>query len=240
MRYGGIAAAVVLVLVLGGCERAAREPARAPAPAAGETPDARGQTPPSAATAAANQAVAEALPLADRQDFDDAVHGLVASDPDVVIEDASGRRIWDTTSYGFVAGEAPASVNPSLWRQARLNGVHGLFQVADGIYQVRGYDLSNMTIITGRDALTRFGDAEVVFASHHWPVWGTARVRTYLGQQRDVHRDIHDQTVRMANAGLGPREIAERLELPESLRPVFATRGYYGTVKHNAKAVYQA
>jgi alkyl sulfatase BDS1-like metallo-beta-lactamase superfamily hydrolase len=64
-------------------------------------------------------------------------------------------------------------------------------------------------------------------------------VRDYLGKQRDAYKYIHDQTLRLANAGLGPEEIAETLELPESLRSAFAVRGYYGTVSHDAKAVYQ-
>jgi alkyl sulfatase BDS1-like metallo-beta-lactamase superfamily hydrolase len=76
--------------------------------------------------------VAAALPLADPQDLADAHRGLVGSDPAVEIQGPAGR-IWDTASYGFVEGEAPASVNPSLWRQAKLNGLHGLFQVAEGI-----------------------------------------------------------------------------------------------------------
>jgi alkyl sulfatase BDS1-like metallo-beta-lactamase superfamily hydrolase len=89
------------------------------------------------------------------------------------------------------------------------------------------------------DALHRFGDAEVIFASHHWPVWSNARVRALLASQRDMYRYLHDQTLRLANEGAGPREIAETLELPRSLRTPFANRGYYGTVQHNAKAVYQ-
>lgn len=113
-------------------------------------PDAQGHTAPTPITAAANAAVAKALPLGDRQDFDDARRGLLASDPEVVIRNAAGAPIWDTGAYAFLAGDAPPSVNPSLWRQAMLNGIHGLFQVVDGVYQVRGYDLSNLSIIQGR------------------------------------------------------------------------------------------
>ena len=85
----------------------------------------------------------------------------------------------------------------------------------------------------------RFGDAEVMFASHSWPIWGNARIADYLAKQRDAYKYIHDQTLRLANTGATPREIAEQLELPSSLRPSFGNRGYYGTVRHNAKAVYQ-
>ena len=397
--------------------------------------DALGFTAPTRETIAAQAAVARALPLADPQDFEDARRGLVANDPDFVVENARGEKIWDTAAYAFVQGDAPPSVNPSLWRQAKLNGLHGLFEVTDGIYQVRGYDISNLTLIRGQtgwilvdpltsretaqaalalarrhlgalpitavifthshvdhfggidavlgesgaapeavrivaprgfleeatsenvlagvamgrratfmfgthlplsarghvdsglgkeparatiglreptdvvdhtpqeilldgvrflfqyapdseapaeltfylpdskaycgaeivshtlhnlytlrgakvrdalrwsgyidEALERFGDALVVFASHHWPVWGNARVVDYLKKQRDVYRFLHDQTLRRANLGQTPQEIAEEIELPESLQTVFADRGYYGTLRHNAKAVYQ-
>jgi alkyl sulfatase BDS1-like metallo-beta-lactamase superfamily hydrolase len=426
MRPGVHVLSLLLAAAVGCGER--------PAPPADGAADAQGHTAPTPATAAANAAVATALPLADRQDFDDVAHGRVAGDPDVVIADAKGRSIWDTRRYGFVQGDAPASVNPSLWRQAKLNGVHGLFEVAPGIHQVRGYDLANMSIIDGKtgwilvdplgssetsaaalalarqalgakpvvavifthshvdhfggiqgvlpddaaraaarviapkgfieeatsenvlaglamgrratfmygtalarsprghvdtglgkepsqghfsivaptdlvdhtpqpmeidgirfvfqyapgseapaeltfyvpdakafcgaevvshnmhnlytlrgakvrdalrwsgyidEAINLFGDAEVVFVSHQWPVFGNARVLTYLKQQRDTYRYLHDQTLRLANAGATPEEIAEQLELPASLRTVFASRDYYGTVRHNAKAIYQ-
>jgi alkyl sulfatase BDS1-like metallo-beta-lactamase superfamily hydrolase len=414
----------------------AREEAPRPAPGAPDAaaPDAQGHTPPTGATVASNAAVAASLALDDPQDFEDARRGLVASESQVVIEAADGRTLWDTRDYGFVSGDSPASVNPSLWRQARLNGIHGLFEVVPGVHQVRGYDLANLTLIQGetgwivvdplgsretaaaalafakrqlgarpivavifthshidhfggseavladpdlrpdarivaprgfieaatsenvlagiamgrravymygmplartprghvdtglgkepsrgsvgiveptdlvdhtpqpmeidgvrfvfqyapdseapaeltfylpdakafcgaeivshnmhnlytlrgakvRDALRWSGyideaiqifpDAEVVFASHHWPVWGRERVVTYLEQQRDTYRYLHDQTLRLANAGLTPQEIAEELEMPASLRDAFASRGYYGTVRHNAKGVYQ-
>ncbi len=392
-------------------------------------------TPASDATRAANEQIAHELALADPQDFEDARRGLIAGDADIVVKNAAGGSVWDTTAYGFVQGDAPPSVNPSLWRQAKLNGIHGLFRVVDGVYQVRGYDLSNLTVIQGKtgwivvdpltaretaaaamdlvrrhlgdqpvvavifthshidhfggvdavlpaddaaraavrviaprgfveeatsenvlagvamsrrasfmygmplargarghvdtglgkqpargqiglaeptdlvdhtpqeldvdgvrdvfqyapdseapaelafylpdaqaycgaeiishtmhnlytlrgakirdalrwsgyidDAIRRFGGAEVVFASHHWPVWGNARVVDYLKRQRDTYRYLHDQTLRLANQGATPQEIAEELKLPAALRSSFASRGYYGTVRHNAKAVYQ-
>ena len=100
------------------------------------------------ATVAPNRKIAE-LPLGDPQDFEDARRGLIGGDGEVTITAADGRVIWRTADYAFVGGEAPPTVNPSLWRQAQLNGVHGLFEVAPGIHQVRGYDLSNLTLIDG-------------------------------------------------------------------------------------------
>jgi alkyl sulfatase BDS1-like metallo-beta-lactamase superfamily hydrolase len=426
MRLAILGLAAIAILACRG------EPEAVPGPGA----DPQGHTAAEPDTVRSQRSAAEALPLADPQDFADARRGLLASEPEVRIEDARGGVVWDTAAYGFVSGEAPETVHPSLWRQARLNGIHGLFEVADGVYQVRGYDLSNMTLIRGRsgwivvdpltaqetaaaalafarrtlgndpvvaivfthshvdhfggvggvvpedpaargalrvvaprgfleeatsenvlagvamgrrasfmygmrlarsprghvdtglgkgpargtvgilaptelvdrtpqelvldgvrfvfqyapeseapaeltfylpdakafcaaeiathtlhnlytlrgakvrdalrwsgyldEALRLFGDAEVVFASHHWPVWGRERVVAYLEQQRDTYRYLHDQTLRLANQGLTPREIAEQLELPESLQRGFANRGYYGTVRHDAKAVYQA
>lgn len=416
------------LLALAACNRSDVEPV--------PSPGSQGNTEPSQHTRRAHQAAKDGLPLTDRDDFEDADRGLLAREPDVVIRDATGTIVWSTAAYAFIEGEAPASVHPSLWRQAQLNNRHGLYEVVDGVYQVRGYDLSNMSLIRGRsgwivvdpltsretanaalalarahlgdapvvavilthshidhfggvqavvsredleagrvrivapqgfveeatsenvlagvamgrraafmygfplergprghvdsglgkqpargtfgilpptdlvdrtpqameidgvrfvfqyapeseapaeltfylpdkrafcgaeivshtmhnlytlrgakvrdallwsgyidEAMTLFADAEVVFASHHWPVWGRERVADYLAAQRDVYKYIHDQTLRLANDGLTPREIAEHIELPPALARRFANRGYYGTVKHNAKAVYQA
>jgi alkyl sulfatase BDS1-like metallo-beta-lactamase superfamily hydrolase len=418
--------ALLSSLLLSACERP---------PPAEPGADGDGHTAPTAATLAANQAVLEQLDFADRADFEDASRGLIAADPALTIRSADGAPIWDLPANEFIDGEAPGSVNPSLWRQARLNNIHGLFEVTDGIYQLRGYDLSNMTLIAGRtgwivvDPLTAretaaaafdfarrhlearpvvamifthshidhfggalglldsagvepgqiriiapegfmeeatsenviagpamsrramfmygkrlarserghvdtglgispafgsfgllepteiidrtpqvlqidglefvfqnapgseapaeltfylphakafngaevtshnlhnlytlrgakvrdalrwsnyidesiglFGDAEVYLASHHWPIWGNARIVEFLEIQRDTYKYIHDQTVRLFNQGLTPGEIAETLELPPSLSRSFHNRGYYGTVRHNARAVYQ-
>ena len=395
--------------------------------------DEQGHTAPTQQTAEANAAVRDQLPFGDESDFEAASRGLVARDDDLIVRDEKGNDVWNMRQYGFLEGEAPASVNPSLWRQARLNKMHGLYEVTDGIYQLRGYDLSNMTLIEGEtgwivvdpltvketakaawdfaeqhiiddkpivavlfthshldhfggvqglplpedirviapagfmdeatsenimagpamgrravfmygnalarsprghvdsglgsspatqghfgileptdtidstgetltvdgvdfefqytpeseapaeftfylpgmnafcgaeivsrnmhnvytprgakvrdalkwsgyinEALNLFGDrAEVLFNSHHWPVWGNQDIRDYLKVQRDTYKYIHDQTLRLANQGHTPNEIAERLELPPSLSETFHNRGYYGTVRHNAKAVYQ-
>ena len=106
--------------------------------------------PAEAATARANAAVVAALPFSDRQAFDDARRGFVAALPDALVPGAGDRAAWSMKPYAFLANDkAPDTVNPSLWRQAQLNAIHGLFKVTDGIYQVRGMDLSNMTIVEG-------------------------------------------------------------------------------------------
>ncbi len=88
--------------------------------------------------------------FADRQDFDFAERGFVATRADPKILDASGRLVWDLTAYDFLKGPAPAGVNASLWRQSQLLARHGLFKVTEGVWQVRGFDLANVTFVAGR------------------------------------------------------------------------------------------
>lgn len=91
-----------------------------------------------------------------------------------------------------------------------------------------------------QEAIDLYGDAtDVCFASHHWPRWGTDDIVGHLSRQRDAYRFLHDQTLRLANRGLVASEIAEELRLPPEIEADASTRGYYGTVNHNAKAVYQ-
>ncbi|WP_394561097.1 alkyl/aryl-sulfatase [Aquipseudomonas alcaligenes] len=107
----------------------------------------------SATTADANRKVLEQLPFADRADYEFARRGLVAPF-EGEIRNAEGKAVWNTHAYDFLQQkDAPDSVNPSLWRQAQLNANAGLFQVAEGLYQLRGMDLANMTLIEGKDGL---------------------------------------------------------------------------------------
>lgn len=110
------------------------------------------QDPASEHTVAANRALAARLDLAGGADEAEARRGWIAAIPDGLITKADGAAVWDWRPYAFLdAAEPPASVNPSLWRQARLNRIHGLFEVVPGaIWQVRGYDISVMTIVRGK------------------------------------------------------------------------------------------
>jgi alkyl sulfatase BDS1-like metallo-beta-lactamase superfamily hydrolase len=395
------------------------------------TEGAQGNTPATESTAHSNAQVRETLDLGDRQDFDNATRGFIAAPPSLKVAGPGKALVWDMPSYDFIQGEAPDTVNPSLWRQATLNNHHGLFKVTAGVYQLRGFDLSNMSIIEGKtgwivvdplttretaaaaiafarehlgnkpisaiifthshidhfggvqsvlgagpnteiiapegfmdeatsenviagttmsrrsmfmygsqlersarghvgsglgkgpafgsvgiaaptriidttgeaitidgvefvfqnapgseapaeltfylpelkafcgaevvsrtmhnlytlrgtkvrdarkwshyidQAINLFPDTEVYFGSHHWPLWGNETVIDFLKKQRDGYKYIHDQTLRLASQGYTPREIADMLQMPEALRTSFPNRGYYGTLKHNAKAVYQ-
>ncbi|MGW3137472.1 alkyl/aryl-sulfatase [Streptomyces sp. NPDC001139] len=385
--------------------------------------------------AAANRAVRDRFAFDDEQDFKDARRGFIGTATQRLIRDAQGRPVWDLQAYGFLAQDCPDTANPSLWRQSRLCREHGLFEVTEGIYQVRGFDLSNMTLVEGERGvfvidpllcaetaaaalalyrahrgqrqvtgvlythshvdhfggvrgvvtdedvaggvpvyapqgflehavsenvyagtamsrraaymygaalpkgergqvgaglgqttstgavtlipptvdITRTGQSETVdgirmvfqltpgteapaelnihfpdhhalcmaenathnlhnlltlrgaqvrdprvwarylteavdlfaassdvaFASHHWPVWGRERVVKFLSQQRDLYAYLHDQSLRLLNQGLTGPEIAERMQVPPALERAWHTHGYYGSVSHNTKAIYQ-
>ncbi|SDA58654.1 Alkyl sulfatase BDS1, metallo-beta-lactamase superfamily [Pseudomonas sp. NFPP33] len=107
----------------------------------------------SESTRESNQAWLQRLPFEDQSSFEDARRGLIAPFTGVV-ENAKGQVVWDRLAYNFLDGnDAPASVNPSLWRMGQLNNMAGLFEVRERIYQIRGMDLSNMTIIEGDSGL---------------------------------------------------------------------------------------
>lgn len=148
---------------------------------------------------AQQQALRNALPFADTADFDDAARGFLGTIEHAKITSESGRTVWSLEPYGFLSeAEAPATVNPSLWRQSRLNMYHGLFEVVPGVYQVRGLDIANMTLIEGDsgvivlDTLTSIEGARaamelyfnhrgkkpvtaVIFSHTHTDHWGGAR-----------------------------------------------------------------
>jgi alkyl sulfatase BDS1-like metallo-beta-lactamase superfamily hydrolase len=377
------------------------------------------------------------LPFHDTADFEDTDRGFLAAQQPCVIKAADGRVVWDNDVYSFLTGDAPTSVHPSLWRQSTLNARQGLYEVVEGIYQVRGFDLSNISFVEGdtgvividplistevaaaalqlyrehrggdrpvvaviythshgdhfggvfgvtsqaevdagkvavlapdgfvehavqenvyagtamtrratymygtllargpqgqvgcglgqntstgevamivptvdiretgekhtidgveiefqmapgteapaemhfyfpryralcmaenathnlhnlltlRGALVRdphgwsgylteaidmFAHrADVAFASHHWPTWGQQRIIEFLSVQRDLYAYLHDQTLRLLNQGYTGAEIAEQFQLPPALEKAWHTHGYYGSVSHNVKAIYQ-
>ena len=400
---------------------------------------ATGAKPATAHTKKENAAVLKALPFSDREDFENAQRGFIAKPDTVTIKDAQGNVVWDLEQYKtFISDskKSPDTVNPSLWRNTQLVLHNGLYEVAENIYQIRGFDLTNITFIKGdtgwivfdpllspetakaaldfinqqlgerpvvaivyshshidhyggatgiataedvasgkvqiiapehfvehavsenviagnamgrravymygallprnakggingglgmtvstglagllipsheitktgerltidgvtmefqltpgseapaemntwfpdwnalwmaenatntmhniltlrgaqvRDALiwSSFLDetmdmwgsqATVKFQSHHWPVWGNEKIIPYLKKQRDIYKFTHDQSVRLMNQGYTGEEISEMIELPEELEGNWPTRGYYGTLRHNSRAVYQ-
>lgn len=388
-------------------------------------------------TQTTNNKLLNYLPFSDRKDYENAQKGFIATLESGEIKDANGNIIYSMKQYDFIKGDAPTSTNPSLWRQSELNSINGLFEVTEGVYQIRGFDLANMSLIKGEKgwiivdpllspetakagldlankelgerpvtgviithshidhfggirgivdeadvlsgkipiyvpegffehsisenvmggntmgrrasymygnllpkdekgtlgtglgqttstglagilegtdiinelngenrtidgiqvdfiftpeseapaemmfyfpkykafcqaedlnhtlhnlytlrgaqvrngqkwsqyidlAIAKWGnEVESSFGSHHWPTWENENITAYWESQRDLYRFIHDQTLRLANNGFTPREIAEMLKLPESLDKEFANRGYYGSVSHDIRAQYQ-
>ncbi len=109
-----------------------------------------------ASTKQANDALYNQLPFSDNTDFTNAHKGFIAGLPEEVIKGEQGNVIWNPQQYAFIKeGEkSPDTVNPSLWRQSQLINISGLFEVTDGVYQIRNLDLSNMTIIEGKEGIT--------------------------------------------------------------------------------------
>ena len=137
--------------------------------------------------------------------------------------------------------ESPAEMNTyfpemkALWMAENCTGtMHNL-------YTLRGAEVRDANdwarYIT--EAQTLFADAEVVFQSHNWPHWGRDVVSEYLTNTAAVYKFMHDQTLLYINEGYTADEIAQMIELPEALEKVWYTRQYYGTLRHNVKAVYQ-
>ncbi|MBO5127483.1 MAG: MBL fold metallo-hydrolase, partial [Clostridia bacterium] len=114
----------------------------------GLTPEVKGA---SVYTAEANAAVYDQLDFSNTQEAEFAVKGLIDAPEVLELKDTDGNVIWSQEAYAFLEDyeEAPATVNPSLWENTKNNHVYGLFEVTEGIYQVRGYDMANLTLIEG-------------------------------------------------------------------------------------------
>ncbi len=100
-------------------------------------------------TKEANEQVYALLDFSDEQELEFAQRGLIAAPDSLEIKDENGKVIWSQDAYAFLAQDAPDTANPSLWRHTQLNNIYGLFEVAENIYQVRGYDMTNITLIKG-------------------------------------------------------------------------------------------
>jgi alkyl sulfatase BDS1-like metallo-beta-lactamase superfamily hydrolase len=139
------------------------------------------------------------------------------------------------------ASEAPAEMTFYLPAKRAFCASEIAARTLHNIYTIRGAKVRDADRWAGYldDAAAFAARSDVLFFSHNWPVFGAERIQQMLEETRDTYRYIHDQAVHLANQGYGPREIAERLTLPASLRKHGWNRGYYGTVKHDAKGVYQ-
>jgi alkyl sulfatase BDS1-like metallo-beta-lactamase superfamily hydrolase len=147
MKHAAFAAASTLVLAA-----CASAPPTAPSPAAPATPAAAPLASietPSAFTRTINADVRSQLPFDNTQDFTFADRGFIATRKDPMIATAAGQPVWNLAAFDFLKSAPPETANPSLWRQAQLMARHGLYQVSDRIWQVRGFDLANTTFVKG-------------------------------------------------------------------------------------------
>ena len=138
--------------------------------------------------------------------------------------------------------EAPAEMNVFLPDHAALCMAENATHTLHNLLTIRGALVRDPRIWARylTDAVDLFGDrTDVVFASHHWPTWGRERAIGFLELQRDLYAYLHDQTLRMLNRGMTGAEIAEAMEMPPALERAWHARGYYGSVSHNVKAIYQ-
>ena len=164
--------------------------------------------------------------------------------PTQTVEQPTQEMVLDGVRFVFhnVPGaEAPAELTFSLPDRKAYCGAENLAQTMHNLLPVRGAKARDALRWSAylQEALDQLGDAEVYFAQHNWPIWGNGRIREFITKHRDVYKYTHDQTVRLINAGYTPNEIADKIRLPKSLASFYGTRGYYGDLRHNARAVYQ-
>ncbi|MFI0432303.1 MAG: alkyl/aryl-sulfatase, partial [Candidatus Nanopelagicales bacterium] len=172
-------------------------------------------------------------------------NGSMALYPPTDIIDHTGQEVVvDGVRFVFQftpGAEAPAEYCFFLPDHKALCMAEIASHTLHNVYTLRGAKMRDALAWSKHihEALRLFGDdTEVLFGSHHWPTWGNDAVRADLVGQRDLYRYLHDETLRLANHGYGPTEIAEMLTLPAGISGSFANRGYYGSVNHDVKAVY--
>ena len=164
--------------------------------------------------------------------------------PNDIVRETGERRVLDGITFEFQmtpGTEAPAEFVFYLPEFRALCMSEITSHHLHNVYTLRGAQVRDALAWSEQinESIDRYGDQlEIQFASHHWPIWGRDEACEYLRSQRDLYKYIHDQVLRLANQGFNPEEVAEQIQLPDSLDKNWSNRGYYGTVHHNAKAVY--
>ncbi len=162
---------------------------------------------------------------------------------DLITETGETRNI-DGLTFEFMLTpdtEAPAEMHWYIPELRALTAAENCTHTLHNTYPIRGAIVRDPQAWSMylNDTIDRWADkSDVMYAMHHWPVWGPERVREMLEKGRDAYRYIHDETLRLANHGLTPREIAEQVEFPDSLAKHWSVRSYYGTISHNVKSTY--
>ncbi|MBC9972650.1 alkyl sulfatase YjcS, partial [Escherichia coli] len=154
------------------------------------------------------------------------------------------KMIIDGLEFDFLmtpGSEAPAEMHFYIPALKALCTAENATHTLHNFYTLRGAktrDTSKWTEYLN-ETLDMWGnDAEVLFMPHTWPVWGNKHINDYIGKYRDTIKYIHDQTLHLANQGYTMNEIGDMIKLPPALANNWASRGYYGSVSHNARAVY--
>lgn len=164
--------------------------------------------------------------------------------PNDIITETGEQRVLDGITFEFQmtpGTEAPAEFVFYLPQFRALCMSEITSHHLHNVYTLRGAQVRDALAWSEQinESIDRYGEQlEIQFASHHWPIWGREEACDYLRSQRDLYKYIHDQVLRLANQGFNPEEVAEQIRLPDALGHNFSNRGYYGTVHHNAKAVY--
>jgi alkyl sulfatase BDS1-like metallo-beta-lactamase superfamily hydrolase len=154
------------------------------------------------------------------------------------------KMVIDGLTFEFMLApdtEAPAEMHWFIEELAALTAAENCCHTMHNTYTLRGAQIRDPRLWSRylNETIDRWGHrAEVLYGMHHWPIWGSDRVVDLLRKGRDAYRFINDQTLRLANHGYTPVEIAEMVKLPQSLDRHWALRGYYGTISHNVKATY--
>lgn len=160
------------------------------------------------------------------------------------ISETGETRVIDGLTFEFQltpGSEAPAEMHLYIHELKALCPAENATHTMHNLYTLRGAKVRDARAWSRylQESIEQFGDrTEVLFAPHHWPLWGQERIVQHLTQQRDLYKFIHDQTLRLANSGLNMTEAAERIQLPAELEQYWANRGFYGCLNQNVKAVW--
>lgn len=164
--------------------------------------------------------------------------------PTQLITQTGEKRVIDGLEFDFLmapGSEAPAEMHFYIPALKALCTAENATHTLHNFYTLRGAKTRDTSKWASylNETLDRWGSqAEVLFMPHTWPVWGNQHINDYIGKYRDTIKYIHDQTLHLANQGYTLNEVGDMIKLPPSLAHNWASRGYYGSVSHNARAVY--
>ena len=162
-------------------------------------------------------------------------------EPTDIIGTQGGRLTIDGLDLDFMyaPGEAPSGMHCYIPKHRTLHVADNCYMCLHNVYTIRGaFPRDAMQWADSVARSLQYEETEILVSGHNWPVFGRSEVRTFLGQQRDGIRFMHDQTLRLMSHGYVSAEIAEVIEFPPSLARLWHLRGYYGTLKHNVRGIY--